>query len=361
MAKGVAEQVRNENLFDCKKSKWMEDQGPDSEIVLSSRIRLARNISNISFPYLAPDSQTEEVQKQVFNVYEQRKKDFEGFTVHRVKDIALLQRQILVEKHLVSPLLIQEPHNSAVLVRQDEAVSIMVNEEDHLRIQCLLPGLQLEQALQEALKYDDVLEGELDYAFNENWGYLTVCPTNVGTGLRASVMVHIPALLLTRQVSRVISAVTQVGLAVRGLYGEGSEMTGSLAQISNQITLGQSESEITRNLYGVTKQVIEQELQARQLLLNEGREHLADRVNRSLGLLKFARLMTSQEAMQLLSDVRLGLETGLVNEVTGLKMKELMIMIQPACLQVAAGKDLDGVERELARARLIRDYLDSID
>ncbi len=349
--------MQSENIFKPQKSRWMENQGPDGEIVLSSRVRLARNIRNMPFPYLAPDSQTEAVQKQVRDVFEHRKREFEEFSFFPVKDIPQLQRQVLVEKHLVSPLLVREPHNSAVLIRQDEAISIMVNEEDHLRIQCLLPGLQLEAALQEALKYDDILETDLDYAFDENWGYLTVCPTNVGTGLRASVMIHMPALLLTRQVNRVIPAITQVGLAVRGLYGEGSEMTGSLVQISNQITLGQTETEIVRNLYGVTKQVIEQELQARQLLLNEGRERLADRVNRSLGLLKFARLMTSREAMQLLSDVRLGLETGLIYDSPCLMMKELMVMIQPACLQVTTGKDLDGVERDLARARLIRDYL----
>jgi protein arginine kinase len=353
--------MQSDNIFRLPKSKWMESQGPEGEIVLSSRIRLARNISNISFPYLAPDSQTEEVQKQVRSVFEQKEQEFEDFSFLLVKDIPPLQRQVLVERRLVSPLLVREPHNSAVLIRKDEAVSIMVNEEDHLRIQCLLPGLQLEQSLREALKYDDILEAELDYAFDENWGYLTVCPTNVGTGLRASVMVHIPALLLTRQVNRVISAITQVGLAVRGLYGEGSEMTGSLAQISNQLTLGQSETEITRNLCGVTRQVIEQELRARQLLLNEGRERLSDRVNRSLGLLRHARLMTSQEAMQLLSDVRLGLEIGLVTELSGVMMKELMVLIQPACLQVDAGKELDGIERDLARARLIRDYLGKID
>ncbi|MBS4021225.1 MAG: protein arginine kinase [Dethiobacter sp.] len=338
-------------------SKWMDGHGPDGEIVLSSRVRLARNINNMSFPYLAPDSQTEEVQKQVKSIYEQKNRDFADFAFFQVKDVLPLQRQVLIEKHLISPLLVREPHNSAVLMRQDEAVIIMINEEDHLRIQCLLPGLQLEQALQEAMSYDDLLERELDYAFDENWGYLTVCPTNVGTGLRASVMVHLPALVLTKQINRVLAAIAQVGLAVRGLYGEGSEMVGNLVQISNQITLGQSEVEIVRNLYSVTKQVIEQEFQARQLLLNEGRERLADRVNRALGILRYARVLSSQEAMQLLSDVRLGIDSGLIDEVDGSVMKELMVMLQPACLQVWTGKELDGLERDMERARLINKRL----
>jgi protein arginine kinase len=342
-----------DNFDSCLISKWMEDTGPDGEIVLSSRVRLARNISNISFPYLAPDSQTEEVQKQVKRIYEQKQDDFADFCFLQVKEVPVLQRQVLMEKHLVSPLLVKEPHNSAVLMRQDEAVSIMINEEDHLRIQCLLPGLQLEQALQEAMRYDDLLEQDLEYAFDENWGYLTVCPTNVGTGLRASVMVHMPALVLTKQINRVLSAIAQVGLAVRGIYGEGSEMVGNVAQISNQITLGQSELEIVRNIFGVTKQVIEQEYQARQLLLNEGRERLADRVNRALGILRYARMISSQEAMQLLSDVRLGIDTGLIDEVDAGVIKKLMVALQPACLQAGAGRELEGMERDMERAFVI--------
>ena len=184
-------------------------------------------------------------------------------------------------------------------------------------------------------------------------GFLTVCPTNVGTGLRASVMVHLPALTLTKQINRVLSAIAQVGLAVRGLYGEGSEIIGNLVQISNQITLGQSETEIVRNLYGVTKQIVEQEASARQLLLNEGRDRLSDRVNLSFGVLSHARLMSSQEAMQLLSDVRLGIDLGLIDDVSANILKELMVLLRPACLQTESGRELDGMERDRERARLI--------
>lgn len=339
------------------KSRWMEGAGPDGDVVLSSRIRLARNIQDLPFPYLASDSQTEAVNRQVSEAAGLLSGEAGQMQFFRINEIPPLQRQVLVEKHLISPLLIKEPHNSAVLLRDDEAVSIMVNEEDHLRIQCLLPGLQIEKALAEANRYDDLLEQVLDYAYDEQWGYLTACPTNVGTGLRASVMVHLPALALTKQVNRVLSAIAQVGLAVRGLYGEGSEIVGNLVQISNQITLGQSEDEIIKNLHGVTRQIVEQEFQARQILLNEGRDRLSDRVNRAYGVLSHARLMSSQEAMQLLSDVRLGIDLGLIDEVSGTILKELMVMLRPACLQSEAGRDLDSHERDRERARLIRQRL----
>ncbi|MBS4031130.1 MAG: protein arginine kinase [Clostridiales bacterium] len=347
----------NDKGMRCGASKWMEGTGPDGEIVLSSRIRLARNIMELPFPYLASDSQTESVNHQLKQVSAKLSDELGDIEFLRMSEIPSLQRQVLVEKHLISPLLVKESHNSAVMLRFDQAVSIMINEEDHLRIQCLLPGLQLEQAFEEANRYDDLFERELNYAYDEQWGFLTVCPTNVGTGLRASVMVHLPALTLTKQINRVLSAIAQVGLAVRGLYGEGTEIIGNLVQISNQITLGQSEHEIVRNLYGVTMQIVEQESSARQLLLNEGRDRLSDRVNRSFGVLSHARLMSSQEAMELLSDVRLGIDLGLIEEVSANILKELMVLLRPACLQTEAGRELDGMERDRERARLIRQRL----
>lgn len=338
-------------------SRWMDAAGPDGEIVLSSRVRLARNIQDLPFPYLASDGQTETVNIQVQEASTTWADEMGDISFLRINHIPALQRQVLVEKHLISPLLIKEPHNSTVLLRDDEAISIMINEEDHIRIQCLLPGLQLEKALDEANRYDDLLEQKIAYAYDEQWGFLTACPTNVGTGLRASVMVHLPALVLTKQMNRVLSAIAQVGLAVRGLYGEGSEIVGNLVQISNQITLGQSEEEIVRNLYGVTRQIVEQELQARQILLNEGRDRISDRVNRAFGVLSHARLMSTQEAMQLLSDVRLGMDLGLITEVHGNILKELMVLLRPACLQMEAGRELDSIDRDRERASLIRKRL----
>ena len=346
-----------ENKQRLRASRWMDATGPDGEIVLSSRVRLARNIQDLPFPYLASDGQTEIVNIQVQEASTAWADEMGDISFLRINHIPALQRQVLVEKHLISPLLIKEPHNSTVLLRDDEAISIMINEEDHIRIQCLLPGLQLEKALAEANRYDDLLEQKIAYAYDEQWGFLTACPTNVGTGLRASVMVHLPALVLTKQMNRVLSAIAQVGLAVRGLYGEGSEIVGNLVQISNQITLGQSEDEIVRNLYGVTRQIVEQELQARQILLNEGRDRISDRVNRAFGVLSHARLMSTQEAMQLLSDVRLGMDLGLITEVRGNILKELMVLLRPACLQMEAGRELDSIDRDRERASLIRKRL----
>ena len=345
------------NMDQPGSSKWMHGSGPDGEIVLSSRVRLARNIREVPFPYLASDSQTEDVSKQLCEASQSLKEELGDMRFLPIKGIPPMERQVLVEKHLISPLLIKGPHNSAVLLREDEAVSVMINEEDHLRIQCLLPGLQLEQALHEANRYDDLLEEKLAYAYDEQWGYLTACPTNVGTGLRASVMVHLPALVLTKQINRVLSAIAQVGLAVRGMYGEGSEVVGNLVQISNQITLGQSEDEIVRNLYGVSRQIVEQEAQARQILLNEGRDRISDRVNRAFGVLSHARLISSQEAMQLLSDVRLGIDLGLIEGVPSNILKELMVLLRPACLQMEAGRTLDSLDRNRERACLIRKRL----
>lgn len=341
--------------FRLQSSKWMSGFGPDGEIVMSSRIRLARNIQKVPAPFLATGSQLDLVAEQVLAA--SCLLQMGDLSYLRIDAVLPLQRQILVEKHLISPLLIKEPHNSAVLLRDDEAISIMVNEEDHLRIQCLLPGLQLEKALDEANHCDDLLEAKLDYAYDERWGFLTTCPTNAGTGLRASVMLHLPALVLTKQINRVLSAIAQVGLAVRGMYGEGSEVAGNLVQISNQITLGQSEAEIVRNLSGVTRQIVEQEAQARQILLNEGRDRISDRVNRSFGILSHSWLMSSQEAMQLLSDVRLGVDLGLISEVPNSILKELMVFLRPACLQAEAGHALEGLDRERERARQIQRWL----
>ena len=330
-------------------SRWMDGAGPDAETVISSRVRVARNIQGIPFPYLASDEQTGKVKELVAGVAADRKEAFRDFKLLQMEKLPALEKHVLVEKHLISPFLARESHHGALLLNQDEAVSIMINEEDHLRIQTILPGLQLEEAWQEADKFDDYLEAGLNYAFDECYGYLTACPTNVGTGLRASVMLHLPALIMTKQVNRLLGALSQVGLAVRGLYGEGTEIIGNLVQVSNQVTLGLPEEEIVRNLFSVTRQIIDQEQSARQALLNDSRARLADRAWRALGLLKFAQIMSSQEAMQLLSDVRLGYDLGLVNGVDRKRLNELLVIIRPACLQLLAGRELSGEERDRER------------
>ena len=341
-------------------SHWMEGNGPYAEAAISSRVRLARNIKNTPFPYLASDAQTLEVQGLVVDAVKDQD-DFKDFLLIKMDEVSTLVKQVMVEKHLISPLLAKESHNSALFLRKDEAVGVMINEEDHVRIQSVFPGLQLERAWEEADLYDNALEEKLNYSFHERYGYLTSCPTNVGTGLRASVMLHLPALIITKQFNRILGALSQVGLAVRGLYGEGTEIIGNLVQLSNQITLGQSEQEIIRNLFSVTRQVIEQENAACQSLLNHNREKIADRGSRALGILKHARIISTQEAMQLISDIRLGYELGLISGGINRKLlNELLIVIRPACLQIIADGELNARERDEERAKQLRERLKEI-
>ncbi len=335
-------------------SRWMEGSGPEAEVVISVRVRIARNLVGLPFPYLATDEQTAEIQNIIAGAAAKQGPKFREFSFLRMEDLDGLQKQILVEKHLISPFLARNSHNGALFLRKDGSISIMINEEDHLRIQCILPGLQLEEAWREADNYDDLLESKIDFAYDERYGYLTACPTNVGTGLRASVMLHLPALIITKQVNRLLTALSQVGLTVRGLYGEGTEIIGNLVQISNQITLGQPESEILRNLEGVTRQVISQEQSARQALLNAGRDKLADRAWRAYGLLNYAQMMSSHEAMQLMSDFRLGFDLGLIKGFDRNLLNEMLVLIRPACLQSLAGKELGTEERDRERPAQIR-------
>jgi len=344
------------NQLEYSLSRWMEGGGPESEIVISSRVRIARNLKGHPFPCLASEEETRAVLEQVCAVTGANDR-FGDLKYWPMANLSALEKQALVEKHLASPFLARESKNGALLLRSDEAVSVMVNEEDHLRIQAILPGLQLEEAWRETDAYDNLLEGGLDYVFDEQYGYLTACPTNLGTGMRVSVMLHLPALIMTGQLNRFLRALSQVGLAVRGLYGEGTEIIGNLVQVSNQVTLGQSEEEITANLYSIIRQLIEQEQDARQAQLDKNRAGLADRAWRALGLLKNAQLMSSREAIQLISDLRLGYDLGLIKAVDHKLLNELLVLIRPGCLQLLAGKELDNSERNLERPVRIKEAL----
>lgn len=340
-------------------SDWMKVRGTDSDIVISSRIRLARNLGEYPFPMLATDSQLENVIEGVEEaIRDEAVQSIGSLELIRMESLTPLQKRVLVEKHLISPNLAGQARKGAVVLSENESISILVNEEDHLRIQCLFPGLQLKEAWGLAERMDDLLEKYMDFAFEENRGYLTSCPTNVGTGIRASVMMHLPALVLTQQINRILTAITQVGLVVRGLYGEGSEAIGNLFQISNQITLGQSEAEIIDNLYGVARQIVEQERAARRHLMEQNRLQFEDRLYRSFGILRFARVIESKEAAQRLSDVRLGIDLGLIKGIDSNVINELMIMTQPGFLQQYSGQELTSSSRDERRARLIRERLD---
>lgn len=341
-------------------SDWMKGVGPDSDIVISSRVRIARNLRHFPFPMLATNQQSLDVMNQLTAIGQSGKLDPIGrFDTIILSELSELERRVLVEKHLISPNLANESRGGAVILSENESVSIMINEEDHLRIQCLYPGFQVKEAWTLANQIDDIFEEEANYAFDEKRGYLTTCPTNVGTGIRASVMMHLPALVLTQQINRILSAVTQVGLAVRGMYGEGSEAVGNLFQISNQITLGQTEGEIIDNLHGVAKQIIEHEKAARQRLLSESRLRIEDRVRRSYGILSYAAVMDSKESAQRLSDVRLGVDLGLLDHVTSQSLNELIVMTQPGFLQQTFNEKMSADQRDYRRAELIRNQLRS--
>lgn len=334
----------------------MKGTGPESDIVIGSRVRMARNIAKVPFPAVAGDEQLRKVAAQIEKATGESD-DAEEYEFVRLSDVPMLDRQLLIEKHLISPQHAEHVKQKAVVLRDDEAVSIMVNEEDHLRIQALFPGMQPLEAWALCSQVDDRYSARLPYAFSEERGYLTSCPTNVGTGMRASIMVHLPALGITNQIRRVVGAIPQFGLAVRGIYGEGTEMLGNIFQFSNQVTLGRTEEEIIQHLTNVTRQIIDQERQARRYIEAQGRLQLEDRVWRSYGILAHARTMSSHEAMQLLSDVRLGIDLGIVEGLEGRILQELLVMIRPAHLQRIMGRELPAAERDIHRAELIRERI----
>lgn len=348
-----------EQLLDQPLNGWMVEQGPQSDIVLSSRIRLARNLDGIPFPHRAGGEVLENVVIQLRQSISDLNHQGHGqYMFIEMEKLPVLERNILVEKHLVSPHLIQEPRHRALMIRDDAAVAIMINEEDHLRIQCLQPGLQLPQTLSLAHQVDDALETKQTFAFHEHAGYLTACPTNVGTGLRASVMIHLPALALTKQMNRIIGAVTQIGLAVRGLYGEGSEAVGNIFQISNQLTLGNGEDEIIENLQTVVQQVVDQERNARKALAAEAHMMLEDRIWRAYGVLRYARSISGQEALALLSEVRLGIDLGIITDTAAGIFNELLVVTRPNYLQKMSNQaEIRPAERDALRAQIIRGKL----
>jgi protein arginine kinase len=332
---------------------WLDASGPDSETVMTTRVRLARNLASIPFIARAREDQLNIVMKTVTSSAASAK-ELEGSYLLKMSDLTDLDRRFLVERHLISPGFANESPNRGILVSGDETASIVINEEDHLRIQILCSGSQLDEAWEKADSLDDHLEETLEYVFSPDLGYLTSCPTNVGTGLRASVLVHLPALVLTKQVRKVIQGVAQVGLAVRGFYGEGSDVVGNFFQISNQVTLGQSERETLEALGRVVQQVLGYEEKARELLLNDAQVQVEDKVWRAYGTLANCRLVSSQEIVNLTSAVRLGVALGFKGLPDLQTLNELLVLTQPAHLQISAGREIDSTERNVLRAKQVR-------
>lgn len=338
-------------------SEWLRGTGPHAEIVLSSRVRLARNLKEFPFAHWANKKQEEEVLEKVRKAVS-LSPHLKGAFFLKLNDLSSIDKQFLIERHLISREHAVDVDHKGVAITPNEMISIMVNEEDHLRIQVLQSGLALMEVWRLADRIDDTLSEILSYAFSEEWGYLTCCPTNVGTGMRASVMLHLPALVMTKQIDKVIHMITKLHFTARGFYGEGTQASGNLFQISNQVTLGHSETEIIDNLERVIRQIIDYEVNARKSLMVEGKaEHLQDRIFRAYGTLKGAYIITSNETTDLLSMVRLGLDLGLIKDVNRELLNELFILTQPAHLQKLEGKALSASQRDTKRAMIIRNKL----
>jgi protein arginine kinase len=336
--------------------KWLSASGPESDIVISTRIRLARNLADV--PFLPKARRSD--QERVVDVARWALADSGYMEQGRfVDDEGLVDTkgQFLLERHLVSPDFVSSPARRGLYVSQDETISLMINEEDHLRFQVLASGLAFPDAFATAAGLDDRLEGQLQYAFSPEFGFLTACPSNVGTGMRASVLVHLPALVLTREIEKVLRGALHIGLAVRGLYGEGTETRGNFFQISNQKTVGQTEDEIIETIADISKQVVEYERKAREYLMERLRTELEDKVFRSVAILKGARILSSDEAINLIATLRLGVALGIVNEINLAEVSRLLILVKPANLQIMMGETMDSARRDERRAAFVREAL----
>ncbi|MFZ7104377.1 MAG: protein arginine kinase [Peptococcaceae bacterium] len=342
-------------LIEFPHSIWTEGQGEFPDIVLSTRVRLARNLEQFPFPL----KQNESTAHSVLENLERFAEGEEQLQLFRMQDIPELKRQVLVEKHVISPDHVLKPEYKGLIINETGSVSIMINEEDHLRIQCFSSGLEVENLWKIANKLDDEIEKKMEYAFDEKYGYLTCCPTNLGTGMRVSVMMHLPSLVITKQAPRILTQLSQLGIAVRGIFGEGTEALGDLFQISNQISLGQSEEEILTNINSIARRLVAQEQAARDYLVQNAGLQVEDKARRAFGILTNAKFISSHEALSLISDLRLGKNAGMIDGVELKLINELYLLCQPSFLQILAEKPLDSQARDIKRAEMFKEKLDN--
>lgn len=331
---------------------WYLEDGKDNDVVVSSRVRIARNIAGKKFVSTASDEELKDVLMTIKNSNIDSDLHFINLS-----DLDELMKNSLVEKRVISRDLL-EMKETGILLNDTEDISIMINEEDHLRIQVMKPGFNLDEALSDAIKVDEKISSKINYAYNDKYGFLTACPTNLGTGLRASVMLHLPALRLTGKIEKVLEVVNKVNLNVRGVYGEGTEAIGDLYQVSNKISLGVTEEEIVENVKLIVQKLIEQERKAREYLKSQG-ETFEDRVSRTYGNLVYARKMTYSECAKLISIVRLGISMGIITEIDNKKLNKISILTKPATLQKYLKKELSAEERDIERAKVIKQIIES--
>jgi protein arginine kinase len=336
--------------------KWFDGSGPRADEILSTRVRLARNVRGTRFVGRAREEELAAIYRRTSSALRSAPALREG-TLASIDELDLLDRQFLLERHLLSHDLTAEAKHRGIGFTSDESLSVMINEEDHLRLQCLKSGMQIYEAWTAVNGLDDELGRELPYAFSQELGFLTSCPTNVGTGMRASVLMHLPALVLTQRIKKVLTGVTQVGLTVRGFHGEGSDVVGNFFQISNQVTLGLSEGATVEKLQGVVLQILEMEAKARESLLRDARAQVEDKVGRAFATLKYARILSSQECMGLLSAVRFGRTIGLSNLPDLETLNEILLYTQAAHMQKIAGREMSSTDRNEFRATWIQERL----
>jgi protein arginine kinase len=336
--------------------EWLRGSGPQSEIVISSRIRLARNLAEYPFIRRCTDGDRQAIEK-AFKDAIGAVTDWDNLLQVEVAELPTVDRQLLVERQLISRELSEANGARCVFIDPAETFSLMINEEDHLRMQVMHSGLDMESAWDQINRMDDQLAERVNYAFHERMGYLTACPTNVGTGMRVSVMLHLPALVITQQIEKVFRSLQKMGLAVRGLYGEGSQAMGDFYQISNQITLGRSELDLVKQVGEVIPVIIDYERQARAFLVKESRKDLHDRVSRAYGILCTAQTISSEETLHLLSSVRMGVYLGLIQDLEIPTINKLFIHTQPAHLQKLRGAELPSADRNVERAMYLQTHL----
>ncbi len=349
------EAVRLDDLVQSN-GEWLRGAGPEADVVISSRVRLARNLAD--FPFISRTTPQDRV--QIEKILREQILGISGHEELLYLDLSQLEkidRQFLVERHLISREHAEGQGARSVAIDGAERFSLMINEEDHLRIQVMHSGLNLQAAWEQINTLDDAIEEKVTYAYHERWGYLTACPTNVGTGMRVSVMLHLPALVITRQIEKVFRSLQKINLAVRGLYGEGSQAMGDFYQISNQVTLGRTEEDLVRQVSDIVPVIVDYERQAREFLIKESHQSLYDRVSRAYGILRTAQTISSEETMHLLSSVRMGVNLGLIGDLEIPTINDLFIRTQPAHLQKISGMELDSADRNIERARYLRRQL----
>ena len=335
-------------------ANWYLQNGKDSDVVISSRVRRARNLADFPFKDKAKQEDLEQILKKIKEIVPSIGYGLKYIELRNIDNITKLT---LIENHLISPEFATNK-NGAILINDEENICIMINEEDHIRIQVFSSGQELEELLNLAIEIDEKIDGLVTYATNEKYGYLTSCPTNVGTGLRASVMVHLPALTLTGNIEKVLNVVNNFGMNIRGVYGEGTQSKGNIYQISNNQSLGLIEKEIIKNIKTITEKVIEQERLARKYLTKRQID-LEDRVYRAYGILANAMKLSSEECRKLLSDVKLGTDLGIIKELDDMKVSKLETYTKPGNLQKYLAKELDAYDRDIERSKVVKQILNN--